>query len=66
MDSADNLSDEKAGRDWPSGLLNEAEGQNWYLDVVAEGLFSRGEMDSMDSSDSAWRFLSDLDRRGAK
>ena len=66
MDNADSLSDEKVGRDWPRGLLNEAEGQNWYLEVAAEGLFSKGEMDSIDSSESALRFLSDLERRGAK
>jgi hypothetical protein len=70
IDRADSLSEDNVGLTSPTGLLDDGTGHNWYLDepdncrLTREGLFSEGPtMVSFESLD-AWRFLSDLDRRG--
>lgn len=70
IERAVSLSADNVGRIRPTGLLDAADdGQSWYLDGAAgccklrsEGLFSScGRGGSL----VTWRFLSDLERRGA-
>jgi hypothetical protein len=64
---AESLSEEWLGRTSPTGLFDIADGQSWYfVELVCDCRLAMEGEDGMRSLESlvAWRFLSDLDRRG--